>query len=173
MKKRKSFLHYTAKGFAHGLVALLFLIGAYKLLTQPVERSTSIELGDTGKRLTFSVIWGWGMEQKLSISAGSSELFETKTEEVWKKPFNAGGPVYRDPSGMTYYVFLFSGIFRVDTVSNQMEKLCDREIISGLTHVGNFYVDMGSPAETRGRDVAFSDGSDFKKERPADFSPCG
>ena len=173
MKQRKSFLNYALRGFALGFVALLVLIGAYKLLTQPVERSASIELGDTGIRLTFSVIWGWGMQQKLSISTGSSELFETKTEEVWKKPYNAGGPVYADTSGRKFLVFLHSGIFRVDTVSNRIEKLCDRKVIAGLTHIGNFYVDMGTPRATRGKDVAFSDGPEFKKEQPANFSPCG
>ena len=121
----------------------------------------------------FSVIWGRGMEQKLSVWAGSSEHFETQTEEVWKKPYNAGGPVYRDASGRKFYVFLFSGIFRVDTVSNQIEKLCDRDLIAGLAHIGNFYVDMGTPRHTRGKDVAFSDEPEFKIERPANFSPCG
>jgi hypothetical protein len=173
VKQRKSFLYYGARGFALGLVVLVVLIGAYKLLTQPVERSTSIELGDTGKRLTFSVIWGSGMEQKLSISNASSDLFETEKEGVWKKPYNAGGPVYRDASGRILFVFLYSGIFRVDTVSNRIEKLCDRALIAGLAHIGNFYVDMGSPQATRGKDVAFSDGPDFKVEQPADFSPCG
>jgi hypothetical protein len=173
VKQRKSFLNCAARGFALGLVALLLLIGAYKLLTQPAERSASIELGDTGKRLTFSVIWGWGMEQKLVISTGSSDLFETEKEEVWKKPYNAGGPIYRDASGRTFFVFLYSGIFRVDTVSNRIEKLCDRNLVSGLAHIGNFYVDMESPQATRGKDVAFSNAPEFKKEQPDDFSPCG
>jgi hypothetical protein len=173
VKQRKSFLYYGARGFFLGLIALLVLIGTYKLVSQPAERSASIELGDTGKRLTFSVIWGWGMEQNLSISNASSDLFETEKEGVWKKPYNAGGPVYRDASGRTYFVFLYSGIFRVDTVSNRIKKLCDRKEIAGLAHIGNFYVDMGSPDARRGKDVAFSDGPEFKKEQPADFSPCG
>jgi hypothetical protein len=173
VKQRISFLNYSARGFALGLVALLVLIGVYKLSTQRDQRSTSIELGDTGKRLTFSVIWGWGTEQKLSISTGSTEVFETEYEEVWKKPYNAGGPVYRDASGRTFFVFLHSGIFRVDAVSDRIEKLCDPNLIAGLAHIGNFYVDMGSPQATRGKDVAFSHGPDFKMEQPEDFTPCG
>lgn len=135
----------------NALVAVLLVFLGFELIN---TRSVSIPLGDTGVRLTYSITWGLGMEQQLRIESSWLSMFHTKREDVWKRPYNAGGPIYRSHDGRLYFVRLRYGLYQIDTQNLSIKKYCTLDDAVTLDYFGRFEL-LGVERLGRGKDVAF------------------
>ncbi|MBY5890998.1 hypothetical protein ELH80_00845 [Rhizobium ruizarguesonis] len=70
-----------------------------------MTRSTTIRLEPPGYELTYSMAWGWGMEERWTIRKFGAlwSSPSSKWTEIWKKPYNSGMVVYASDDGQTYY----------------------------------------------------------------------
>ncbi|TBB69186.1 hypothetical protein [Rhizobium ruizarguesonis] len=70
-----------------------------------MTRSTTIRLEPAGYELTYSMAWGWGMEERWTIRKFGAlwSSPSSKWTEIWKKPYNSGMVVYASDDGQTYY----------------------------------------------------------------------
>lgn len=138
-------------------VNLLAVIGLNFIFLSSCQdvRSTSFDIGDQIK-IEYAVLWGWGMEQRLTTSRRGIEISEV-TEEVRKRPYNAGGPIFASKDKKKYYVVLFGGVYRIDTGTLQIDNIChfDISMLENLEYAGRFSLtsDQSSP---RGSGVAFT-----------------
>lgn len=119
-------------------------------------RSDTTTISTEGAQIVFSVRWGWGMVQSVGV-ARNGHIASLLEEDVWKKPYNAGGPVYLDSAGNTFYVALLNGLYRVDVDAAKVTNVCrlPEELASPLKYVGQFSL-KEMPASSRGEGVAFS-----------------
>lgn len=115
------------------------LTGFLTVLVSCDERSstTAVKVGDT--EIIFSVRWGWGMMQSIG-AARNHRIISQQEEDVWKKPYDAGGPVYADNLNNIYYIALLNGLYRIDVGAAKITKMCQlaEEIASTLEYVGQF-----------------------------------
>ncbi len=132
------------------------LAGCLIGLTGCEWRSDTTTIEADGAQIIFSVRWGWGMVQSVVI-ARNERITAQREEDVWKKPYNAGGPVYRDSAENTFYIALLKGLYRIDVSEAKVANVCrlSEELASSLKYVGQFSL-KEMPASSRGEGVAFS-----------------
>jgi hypothetical protein len=141
--------------------------------------STTVDLGG-GAQLIFSIRWSWGMEQTLSLAQGGRVLSE-KSEEVWKRPYWSGGPLYADAMKERYYLALRNGLYQLDIAAGEVKNVCSlpAEQAALLVYVGQFSL-TEMQKSTRGDGVTFTPAgqsppveSGVKADREAFKGRCG
>lgn len=151
--ERKAPLHTPIK---RTTILATALTGFLTVLVSCDERSstTAIKVGNI--EIIYSVRWGWGMVQSIGATQ-NHRIISQQEEDVWKKPYNAGGPVYADNLNNIYYIALLNGLYRIDIGTAKITKMChlEEEIASTLEYVGQFGLkDLW--ASERGNGVVFT-----------------
>jgi hypothetical protein len=133
-------------------ICLVLVFAGYAAWRTEMTRSVTVPLEGTGYDLIYTVAWGWGMEEKFSLTRAESVMsgLSSRWIEIWKKPYNAGMALYRSQDGATYYLGMSFNIFLFDSASGILDVFCDRkrhverfpEAIAG--HGGGEFVD-GAP----------------------------
>jgi hypothetical protein len=118
------------------------------------ERSSTTTIEAEGGEIIFSVRWGWGMVQSVGV-VRNERLASQLEEDVWEKPYNAGGPVYADSAEKTFYIALLSGLYRIDVGGAKVTHMCQlpEELASSLKYIGQLSL---KDVRGRGDGVAFS-----------------
>jgi hypothetical protein len=94
---------------------------------------------DSNKYINFTVYWGFDMYQTISISVDKSTIAKAE-EKVFKRSYNAGGPLYLDRSSDLYYLALSFGVYEINIKNNSIKNLCfvGKETLDRLNYVGYF-----------------------------------
>ncbi|MDO1581548.1 hypothetical protein [Rhizobium oryzicola] len=90
------------------------------------RRSATIDLTQ-GYRLTYTVAWGLGMDQRLSLKQYGLPWATGSTGwiEVWNKPYNTGAVVYAAETGDIYYIGTGYQLVAVNVTQGTMLTRCD------------------------------------------------
>lgn len=94
------------------------------------RRSVSIEI-DPGYSLTYTVSWGWGMDQKLTLAQRwvPRPIASSEWIEIWKRPYNSGAAVYATEQRDRYFVGTSYRLLIVDISQRQIFSSCDTATI--------------------------------------------
>ncbi|MDM9623580.1 hypothetical protein [Rhizobium sp. S96] len=78
---------------------------AYTVWHVAMSRSITVRLEPVGYELTYSMAWGLGMKERLTLRKFGAFWPTQSSEwiEIWKKPYNSGMVVYVSDDGDTYY----------------------------------------------------------------------
>lgn len=143
------------------MVAVVLLICAvYMGWRMLMTRSVTIRLEPAGYDLTYTMAWGMGMEQKLTLSkvGGVFEQASSDWIEIWKKPYNSGLSIYRSRNGSRYYFGSVYRLFVFETVSGALSSYCHPDAAPPRTDLGKqleFYNshEARESADPGGRDL--------------------
>lgn len=122
--------------FALRLICVLLFVslGGCLISRQSVTIAVPMEKVD----ITYSVAWGWGMEERLSIAANGSLFSSASTgwQEIWDKPYNSGMTLYRSENGRFLYIGLSIRLFRYDVAAGTLTAFCYSRDAVGFTALG-------------------------------------
>lgn len=129
------------------------------------ERTVSVPINNNFD-LNFTVIWGWGMDQRVSISQ-SGKVSAEASQEIFKKPYSSGGPLFSSKDSSHYYVVLRFGAYDIDVTSGTITHLCslDADLIRKLLYLGQFSLKKIPRDSVRGEDVTFTPAGQQPPER--------
>ncbi|KEA06623.1 hypothetical protein CN09_06435 [Rhizobium rhizogenes] len=119
-------------------IGLMLICGAYFLWKAQMTRAASISLEPTPYNLTYTMVWGWGMEQRFSITPIGALLSGPSSGwmDIWKEPYNSGLALYRTLDGRTYYLGLSYQLFWFHAPSEALVATCDKRNIPAYTSLG-------------------------------------
>lgn len=145
-----------------GIPALCILTWLY---SASKERTVSIPINDQ-LNLNFTIIWNWGMHQRISISR-NNKVIAKASQEVFKKPYWSGGPLFTSKDKAHYYVVLRFGAYDIDLTSETITHRCwlDAELVRSLAYLGQFSLKAIPRDSVRGEDVAFTPAGQRPPER--------
>ncbi len=119
------------KGIFRFLIVLVVIVGvayafAVWLLSLSSQSTTTVTLGQTGYNVSYSVSWGTGMDEKVSISRsdGTGSTHKGDCVEIFKKPYNSGMSLYRSDDGNTFYVGQGMGFYRFVPATGEFQFSC-------------------------------------------------
>jgi len=94
-----------------------------------MRSSTTVTLDQTGYELTYTIAWGWGMDERIDLSRAGAWLPGPTSgwEWIWKKPYNSGVVVYRSDDGKTYYLGLTRNLFRFEPATGTLKEVTEIE----------------------------------------------
>lgn len=124
------------KHFSLCLLCILMLVGLGGCVMS--RRSITIAAPMEKVDITYSVAWGWGMEERLSIAPEGSLFSSVSTdwEEIWERPYNSGMTVYRSKDGQFLYIGLSIRLYRYDVEAGTMTAFCYSREAVGFTPLG-------------------------------------
>ena len=150
--------------------------------------STSIDLGVGAPSLTYSVTWGFGMTETLTVRYGTLPWQQwSMSSDIFKKPYNSGANIFRSTDNRRVYMrfghSLTAQLAEFDMATSQFKATCYEADVFGpgvteaafkrnLAYVGRFLVTMG-PSPTRGTGVAFVPANGATGEDVTLASACG
>jgi hypothetical protein len=135
---------------AVGLVCLVYAVWHLTM-----SRSTTIRLEPVGYEVTYSMAWGLGMEEKLTLTK-FGEFWSSHSSdwiEIWKKPYNSGVAIYVSDDEQTYYFGTGYGLHLFWPQQSRFLTTCDKGNIPPLTPVAERLVSSGSEAATKDFDA--------------------
>lgn len=102
------------------------------------RRSVTVVMPKDGLHVTYSVAWGWGMEERLTIAANEALFSNASTgwEEIWHKPYNSGMTLYRSEDGRFLYIGLSIRLYRYDVAAETLTAFCYSHAATGFTPLG-------------------------------------
>lgn len=104
------------------LFSVLVIFPSYAFLT---KRSVTVWTGTDGPSVTYTVAWGWGMEERISIKKRDAFFSASSAwSKVWKKPYNAGATLFRTADQKTLYISLRFNIYRFEIDTGTLTTLC-------------------------------------------------
>ncbi len=88
--------------------------------------------------LTYTVAWGWGMDQQMTLSRRwvPRPIATSEWIEIWKRPYNSGAAVYVTDQGDRYYVGTTSKLLIADIPQGRIYSSCDTREIPMRTALG-------------------------------------
>ncbi|GLK67405.1 hypothetical protein GCM10008179_10430 [Hansschlegelia plantiphila] len=94
-----------------------------------MTRSKTVRLEDSGFSLSYMMAWGWGMDERLSLTRRWFDFSGPSSEwlSLWKKPYNSGVAIYRSKENGEYYFGAIYRLFTLDTKSGELRSSCDSE----------------------------------------------
>ena len=148
------------------LVIVLPAIGSLAWYYSTIKERTATIPIDAYTALNFTVIWNWRMDQRVSISRGGNVIAEAG-EEVFKKPYWSGGPLFSSKENSHYYIVLRFGAYDIDVISGTITHRCslDADLIRNLSYLGQFSVKAIPRDSVRGEDVTFTPAGQRPPER--------
>ena len=110
-------------------ICFVLIPAGFSALIGGLTRSVTVPLEGSGYDLTYTVAWGWGMEEKFRLApAGSSGPdLSSGWREIWDKPYNSGMALYRSQDGATYYLGMSYNVFEFKVSSGNLTVFCDRK----------------------------------------------
>ena len=117
------------------LVVLGGVCVVYAVWHTVMTRSTTIPLASTGYELTYSMAWGWGMEERLSLQEPGAlwPAQSSKWIEIWERPYNSGMVVYVSDDGQTYYFGTGYSLYFFEPSRSALWTTCDKDDIPKRT----------------------------------------
>lgn len=117
------------------IISLVAILAGYAVWKVEATRSTTIRLESAGYDLTYSMVWGWRMEEQFSLKRVGTLLPGPSSgwAEIWQRPYNSGLALYRSVEGRTYYLRLANQLFTFEPMSGALKT---------------FYCDTGLPRYT-------------------------
>lgn len=109
------------------------------------RRSATIDL-KPGSALTYTVAWGLGMDQRLSLKQGWEPWAAASSEwiEIWKKPYNSGAVVYASEDGDTYYIGTSYNMVVLALTDGTISTSCDKDTIPKRTTLADQLLSQGA-----------------------------
>ena len=94
------------------------------------RRSVSVEIAP-GYALTYTVAWGWGMDQQLTLAQRwvPRAIASSEWIEIWKKPYNSGAAVYATEQGDRFFVGTSYRLLIIDISQRKIFSSCDTAAI--------------------------------------------
>jgi hypothetical protein len=94
------------------------------------RRSVSVEIAP-GYALTYTVAWGWGMDQQLTLAQRwvPHPIASSEWIEIWKRPYNSGAAVYATEQGDRFFVGTSYRLQIVDISQRKIFSTCDTATI--------------------------------------------
>jgi hypothetical protein len=153
------------------IASLSAAFGGFGLLAA-CNAGTEVDIGD-GTQLIYSVRWGWGMEQSIGI-AHKGRIAAEASAEVWKRPYWAGGPLYKTRDGARYYIAFRFSLYEIDVSRQVIKQICSVEddVAMKLEYVGQFSL-TELKRGTRGDDVTFTPAGQTPPEESGASSGIG
>lgn len=111
------------------------VVFTYAVWHVTMTRSTTIRLAPAGYDLTYSMAWGLGMKERLTLKKVGA-LWSSQSSawtEIWKKPYNSGMVVYLSEDGKTYYFGTGYGLHFFQPEQGEYWTSCHRGNIPKLT----------------------------------------
>ncbi|QFY61060.1 hypothetical protein FZ934_11935 [Rhizobium grahamii] len=120
------------------VIGLSLASAGYSFWTLEMTRSTTIGLEPTGYDLTYTMTWGFGMDQEFSFARTGSSVSgpSSGSIDIWKKPYNSGLALYRSVDGATYYLGLGYKLFTFRPSSGYLKSSCNPDDIPTHTELG-------------------------------------
>jgi len=106
------------------VVVCLLCVGLYLLWQSWATRSETIALDGSGYELTYTVAWGWSMQERVSLAKPGQPSSDSDWIELFEKPYNSGVAVYQTADGRAYYLGLLYHTMRFDPASGVLDVLC-------------------------------------------------
>lgn len=102
------------------------------------QRSVTVVVPTEGLNVTYSVAWGWQMEERLAIAVNESLFSSVSTgwEEIWDKPYNSGMTLYRSEDGRFLYIGLSIRLYRYDVAAGTLTAFCYSHAATRFTLLG-------------------------------------
>ncbi len=121
------------------LFVIICVIGlGYFVWHQIMERSATIALQSSDYKLTFTMAWGFGMKERLTLNKAGAPWQSVSSEwiEIWKKPYNSGAVVYASTDGQTYYIGTSYKLGVLVPEKGTFIMTCDNKLIPERTPLG-------------------------------------
>ncbi|HWU65058.1 MAG TPA: hypothetical protein VN112_23810 [Ensifer sp.] len=101
------------------------------------RRSTRVDI-TANHALIFTVAWGWGMDQQLTLSHrwAPGSVAASEWIEIWKRPYNSGMAVYATQRGDRFYIGTSYKMLIVDPSQRRIVSSCDTTMIPQRTALG-------------------------------------
>jgi hypothetical protein len=98
------------------------------------QRSATIDL-KPGHALTYTVAWGLGMDQRLTLKHGWEpwSAVSSKWIEIWKRPYNSGAVVYGSEDGNSYFIGTSYNMVVLALAERTMYASCDKQMVPKRT----------------------------------------
>ncbi|RUX03427.1 hypothetical protein EOA30_16145 [Mesorhizobium sp. M8A.F.Ca.ET.059.01.1.1] len=125
------------------LAAIVVLI-AYQSWKSEMTSSATVRLTPAGYDLTYTVEWGWGMDEKFSLAREGEWLAGPSSGwmEIWKRPYNSGLALYRAADDGTYYLGLGYKFFTFEPSTGVLKSDCNAEALPTRTPLGLRLLDL-------------------------------
>lgn len=116
------------------LFSVLVIFPACAFLT---KRSVTVWTSADGPSVTYTVAWGWGMEERISIKE-SDAFFSASSDwnDIWKKPYNSGAALFRSTDQKSLYIGLSFKFYRFDIDAGTLTASCDARDLPAPTALG-------------------------------------
>ncbi|WP_426315670.1 hypothetical protein ACN9MF_12845 [Methylobacterium fujisawaense] len=136
------------------VITMVLLMAIFSYITD--DKTTTFHINEHTD-LNYSVVWGWGMSQRITLDINGRTV-AAKTQEVFKKPYWSGGPLFADKHRSHYYVVLRYGAYDIDIDKGTMTLLCmlSANLVGDLEYLGQFSLKPISRDATQERDVIFT-----------------
>jgi hypothetical protein len=137
----------SAEALRTFIVGLAVISAAYALWSVGTRRSATVRLEPAGYDLSYTIAWGWGMEEKLTLARVDALLPVPSSEwlEIWKKPYNSGLAVYRSSAG-TYYFGSIYKLFIFEPSVGALRASCSPDDVPARTPFGMQLSNSGNSA---------------------------
>ncbi|MBO9125713.1 MULTISPECIES: hypothetical protein [unclassified Rhizobium] len=123
------------RGMLRATIALCVIAGCAIAWQVFSRRSVVIDLKPNEYVLSYTMAWGLGMDQRLTLerkgwpwAVGSSDWIE-----IWKKPYNSGAAVYVSETDDTYYIGTGYKLIFVTPLQDTVLASCDERLTPKLT----------------------------------------
>jgi hypothetical protein len=98
-------------------------------------RSTTVDIQPQEYSLAYTVAWGMGMDQRLTLERDGSPWAVASTGwiELWDKPYNSGAVVYASEDGQTYLIGTGYKLFFLSPRREVLWTSCNQDVIPKRT----------------------------------------
>lgn len=98
------------------------------------RRSARVEI-TPDHALTYTVAWGWGMDQQLTLDQRwvPRPIASSEWIAIWKRPYNSGAAIYATEQGERYFIGTTYKMLVVDLAQHRVFSSCDEASIPART----------------------------------------
>lgn len=127
------------------IIILVIIVAIYAIWSAVMRRSETVRLEPAGYELSYTIAWGWGIDEKLSLSRIGALLPGLSSEwiEIWKKPYNSGLAVYHSDGG-TYYFGSIYKLFIFEPSQGTLRASCNPHDVPARTPFGTQLSNLGA-----------------------------
>jgi hypothetical protein len=99
------------------------------------RRSTTVDIQPPEYSIAYTVAWGMGMDQRLTLERDGIPwaVASTGWVELWDKPYNSGAVMYASEDGETYFFGTGYKLFSLSPKSGVLWSSCEQDVIPKRT----------------------------------------
>lgn len=125
--------------FQYAIVIAMPVVVFWLFWKISMTRSVSISLVEPRVEVTYEMVWGFGLKQRVSVSAHRLQFFDASSGwiEIYDKNYNSGVSVYRTLGGETLYFGTGYKLYKYQLSSRELQTSCSKNLIPALNSFGS------------------------------------